>query len=291
MKKISVLLIDGDNLAHRALHKFANLTTSEGEPSGVVFGVPYILGSLVGRFKPDKVIVVFDGGRAEWRTKLLPTYKEREKHVDVDYQAFYRAKDHLKELLPCLRINVIWERHQEADDIIAAYCFKNPKQYITIVSSDKDFHQLVNPYVKVYRPSNDKYLTSDNLYDEEGYYPDEVVDYLSLIGDKSDRIPGVAGMGPKRSENFLYEWESIERFLESDATKFGSITKDKFEEVYNISRKLINLKYAYVRFWKRRELPKMTSGKWDDRKARKLFGKYQVNLMQKENFVKSFRNL
>lgn len=98
-KQPVLLLIDGDNALHRALHKFGGFTSKEGAPSSMIFGFPYILRRALIKFEPDMVIAAFDGGRHEDRLAILPTYKLREHKEDFDYEAYVAQKEVVMNLM------------------------------------------------------------------------------------------------------------------------------------------------------------------------------------------------
>ena len=195
MKK-KILLIDGNNLGYRAAHKF-NLTSEKGVPTGVIFGFIYILRPLIVGHNPDTVIAAFDGSRSKYRLELLPGYKERETTLGDSKEAFVNQLQVLKDSLPYFNISVAHGRHVEADDVIYKLIRQHKGEYITIVSSDKDFIPLLSDTVKVFNPFKNKLITPINCSEVYGYNPSQFLDYLILKGDKSDKIPGVPGMGEK----------------------------------------------------------------------------------------------
>jgi len=288
--KKKILVIDGDNLLHRALHRFGNFTTKTGEPSGVFFGTPFIINSLISKFYPQEIYIVFDGGKASWRRELLPNYKVREHKIDVDYEAFARQKKDLVHTLPYLGIRTIQVAGEEADDIIAVLA-RRLEGYITIVSSDKDFHQEVRDNVTQWKPSTKTLITPLNIVEKVGYSAKECVDYLTLDGDKSDKIPGVKGMGPKRIRQFLDKYTSIEGFLDSGDTSFGSIQRAQFEAIYPLNFKLISLGYAYRKYWRKKITPKFSRDGFSREEVLNMFRKYEVNLLTKPGFVENFKKL
>lgn len=290
MIKKRVLLIDGDNMAHRALHRFGNFTNSEGHPSGVVFGVPYMVSSLITQFLPHTIYVVFDGGLASWRKAILPSYKSREHRIDVDYDAFYRQKADVAKVLISLGVRVIWEEGEEADDILAVLTHRL-RGYLTLVSSDKDFNQLLRPGLKIFKPSNKTILTHENLQEEVGYTPSQCVDWLCLDGDDSDKIPGVFGMGKKRITNFLKVYGSIQAFLDTDDGFFGSISREAIETAYSRNYKLISLGYAWTKYWRKKPTPIYKCELFSRVEAIKVFRKYEVNLFDKPSFSINFKSL
>jgi len=287
-----ILIIDGNNLAHRAQHKF-QLSTAEGKPSSVVYGFIYILGSLARRFPSDEIYTVFDGGRSPFRMGLLPTYKARENRMDDEgYKAFVDQLDFLKRNLSMLNCRVAHKEGQEADDIIFKIIRNNPKSYRTIVSSDKDFVQLLKENVKIFNPFKDSIITPVNALKECGYSPTECVDYLCLDGDKSDKIPGVPGMGPKRIREFLDTFGSIEDYLELDKPDPKWVRYDAaIREVAPLNRKLISLSSYFVHYGKKEELRVKPAMENFQTLSALLLKEYQVRLLTKPEFLKPFTKL
>jgi len=289
--KESILLIDGNNLAHRAQHKFA-LTTDGGKPSSVVYGFIYILGSLIRRNPSKEVYVVFDGGRHESRLKIMPDYKKRDRVMDEEeYKAFYDQLSFLREVLPLMGVRVVHEKGWEADDFIYAICRKHPKAYKTIVSSDKDFIQLLShgSLTKILNPFKDAYITSLNCQELYGYEPEESIDYLCLDGDKSDHIPGVPGLGPKRIRAFLDEFGSVEDYIESENK--GAWVKYPISEVWKRNRSMIDLRKFYLTQFKDKVFL-FKNPTFEPRKVNSMLLKeYQVRLFSKDDFIKTFEKL
>ena len=288
--KQKILVIDGDNMAHRALHRFGTFTTKAGNPSGVIFGVPFMINSLMSRFYPTTIYAVFDGGKAAWRKKLLPNYKVREHRIDVDYEAFLEQKEDLIELLSNMGVRVIREHEEEADDIIAVLT-KRLEGYLCIVSSDKDFHQLISPLVTLWKPSITTLLTTANTFEVVGYEPHECVDWLCLDGDKSDKIPGIKGMGKVRIRQFLDKYGSIEEFLDSEDQNFGTLSKKVFQKTYALNNRLINLHYAYRRHWRKKTTPKFLRVGFSREVVLMLLRKYEVNLLNRPGLISNFTKL
>lgn len=245
---------------------------------------------LLNKFYPDQVYVAFDGGKAEWRKKILPEYKDREHRIDLDYESFARQKADVATLLAHLGVRVIWEKNQEADDLIALLAYRL-KGYLTIVSSDKDFHQLITHNVSVWRPANNSLLNLITCRTLMGYAPEECVDYLCLMGDKSDKIPGVRGLGEKRIRAFLDKYKTIEGFLDTEDKSFGSISSGDIEEAYVRNRRLISLSYAYRKYWRNVQVNLEPAHEFDRAKALSVLRKYEVNLLSKPGFVTHFQKL
>jgi len=286
-----VMLIDGDNMMYRAFFKFAGLTNEDGKPSSLVFGVPYMIRPMIFKYKPQRVIVVMDGGRHQSRTEVLPTYKLRDKS-DHDYTEFKAQKEVLKGLLPALNCHVAYLQGHEADDIIY-YLAKATYKYSekVIVSSDKDFNQMIDSRTSIFNPSKNHLIDFKNCERVTGIHPHDWLDYLILDGDKSDKIPGYKGMGEKRIKKFLAEHSSIYEFLE-ERKSFSGIDNDKLLELYETNKKLISLhhffhtngKYAYP-------LDLAYDINFDKKKVFRTFADYNIESLMNDQFMKHFEEL
>jgi len=289
-----LVIFDGNHLAYRAYFKFSNLKTLDGVKTAIIYGVPYILESLIRKFSPTEVILVFDGGRSKFRSELRPDYKKREKRLGFDPQDFHEQKEKVINILISLGIKVARAKGVEADDLIAMISRRySKKDWDTlIISSDKDFNQLIDKKITVYNVSKNKLLDQNNLKDIVGYNPEQCVDYLCLVGDKSDNIGGYSGIGPKKAEKFLNEFEGIVPFLNSDI-EFGRIDKEKLKDIYYVNRKLIDLKYFYIMFMIKKKIPWLNIFPvLLDLKVFKLFcNTYEMNSFLKPQFINTFKKL
>lgn len=294
MKQNKLLLIDGNNLLHRAYNKFKNMATKGGVKSSIVFGFPYILKSLITLHKPTKVIVVFDGGKAKARKKLLPDYKKRDKREDFDYDDFIKQKKDLEKILSYLGIAYTSKRHEEADDIIWLYArnYKRKGYYVTIVSTDKDFNQLLSSRLSIYNPWKSDRITHKNVEKLYGYPPEQCVDYLILDGDKSDNIPGYPGVGPKTAIKFLKQFGSIRSFL-IGKDSFGKMDKRKLEELFLINRKMIDIRYYCRKHLKLKDVPLIydTGKKIKKKKLALIASDYGITTFSKPDFINTYKNL
>ena len=286
--KNRILLVDGDNLCHRVYHKFKGLTSKSGKDSTLMYGVPYLLLSYIKKLNADRVFVAFDGGRSLERLKILPTYKQREPNIALDYEAFQEQKQILKEELPHLGIGTIFGHKLEADDLIYLLLRQLDKgSYFTIVSSDKDFTQLLGNGVSIYNPFREMVINSSNCKKVMGYNYWEAVDYLILDGDKSDKIPGVRGMGPVRIGQFLDAFKDIESYLENPK---GNWPYSEIKEAYNRNNILINLRLYYHKFGKK-DKPTILSPNFNKVKAQATLSEYNINLLNNSENLSHFKKL
>lgn len=299
MKNKQLVILDGNHIAYRAYYKFFNLKDFDSKPTGVIFGMPRIIESLIRKLKPDKAFLVFDGGRNEYRKKLSPDYKKREQKLGFDRDDFYRQKDAARDLLMALGITTVWKRGHEADDLIAMVTRRYAKKNwdITIVSGDKDFNQLIMPpnpgvhgEVIIFNTSKSKSYGYTTLPKEVGYTAEQCVDYLSLTGDKSDNIPGYPGIGHKRALKFLEENGSIKEFLESDRA-FGKVDKVELKRIYKLNKKLIDLKHFYVKVLIKEKIPIIGGHTFDHKAFKEYCSRYETNSFLKPQFINTFKTL
>lgn len=291
-KSKKAMIIDGNHLMHRAYNKFKPFKGRSG-PTSIVYGFPHILQSLVRTHKPDFLVVVFDGGKDPIRMSLLPDYKKRKPKDDFDYEDFIRQRKELKKFLTALRVPVVHMADREADDIIwlLARRLYRYNYFVEIVSSDKDFNQLINEKIRVWNPYKNIHIHHKNVEKLVGYTPDRCVDYLLLAGDTSDNIPGLKGIGDKRAKAFIAKWESIPAYLQSDVEEKG-FPKEELQKIWDM-REIVDIKYFCREYGlsihgvEYLKLPK----KIDPEKLRQLCSKHTITTFYKKEFYGTFENL
>lgn len=293
MSKEFIMLVDGENLLHRSFHKFANLKTKDGKSTGAIFGFFKSLHYMVTRFNPDRVIISFDNGHSPIREKELPEYKGHRKNISIDYKSLQKQKRTIQKILGYLRVPYIFDKKHttpyEGDDFLAWLVFNLKADKFLLVSSDKDFNQLIDKNVTIFNPGKDERVSSRNCKELFGYEPEETVDYLSLVGDTSDDIPGFRGIGPVKARQFLDRFESI-------ANSFGmGFWKDEEEakKLYQRNKLLIDLQYFIEKTpMKSEELPLIYSSKDPNyAKYHEICIKYSLNSMKTSLFLEPFKNL
>lgn len=290
MSKKHVLLIDGENILHQSFHKFEKLKSTDGRPSGAIFGFFKSLHMYIDRFNPKEVYITFDNGHSEFRDKLNPNYKGHRKNISIDYESLQLQKAEIMKILRYLRINYIFDKNKsynyEGDDFLAYLVLKKfNKDKVTIVSSDKDFNQLISSSVKIFNPRKEQYVREDNCKDLFEYSPEETVDYLSLVGDKSDDIEGYPGMGPKKTRIFLDKYGSIKDYLKDHED-------EKMKAVYEKNKQLIDLRW-YIKNVPLKSLPMK---RYKDKnlkleKFKEICITYSLASFMTNNFIKVFQEL
>lgn len=215
-----LFLLDGSALAYRAYYSFISrpLITSKGENTGAVFGFVNSLMKILDEEKPDHIAVVFDRPEPTFRHKMYQPYKATRQKMPED-MASQLAR--LREVVATFNVPTLEMAGYEADDIMGTLAHKAEAEGIEtyLVTSDKDFMQLISPLTKIYRPgkSGDAWEMIDFEHVEEkfGVTPDKVVEVLSLTGDKSDNVPGVPGIGEKTAIPLVRKYGTIEKIFEN----------------------------------------------------------------------------
>jgi DNA polymerase-1 len=204
-----LVIIDGNNMAHRARHTF-NLSY-KGEDVSVTYGFLRMLGSILEKFRPTSILVAWDYGVPEFRRKTLPEYKAN-RHLDDDPDAYADFIRQIQELadyvLPMAGITNITKHGSEADDIMY-HASRISKIPVLIVSSDKDMFQCINENVSVYNPGREKVYTSETIKEEYGIDVKDIVHWRAIQGDSSDNIAGVVGVGEKTATKLFQTFGSL----------------------------------------------------------------------------------
>jgi len=290
-KNKTVIVVDGNNLLYRCYFKFSGMVSKKGEPSSIMFGYPYVLKSLIGKFKPVSVYNVFDGGRSPERLKILPDYKKREPKLGFDIDDFRKQKSLLMEYLPYFNTYVTQKRKQEADDLIYQLVRRLKKSYnVIIVSSDKDFIQMIDDNVICHNPSKGIEITRKNVKHRYGYNPEECVDWLILDGDKSDNIPGLSGMGKKRIREFLDTYSSIANYLNNNM-QYKKLDNALLADVYKRNKYLIDLAYYYRKFNRKMKLTHIGKPDFNPLKIREIADRFDIFTFNKKDFLQTYKKL
>ena len=203
-----LFLIDGYALIYRAFYALISrpLTTARGENTSAAWGIANFVQRLTATHQPDYLGWVHDSG-SSFRHERYPAYKATREKLTEDLQSdFNRGMERICDLLEAFRIPILTLPGFEADDVIGTLARQAVEQNINvvIVSGDKDFQQLVKPHVWLLNPGRggpagveEQWVSVENGSDRLGISPVQVTDYLALVGDSSDNIPGVKGVGEK----------------------------------------------------------------------------------------------
>ena len=286
-KKKTVLLIDGENILHQSFHKFEKLKSTDGKPSGAIFGFFKSLHMYLTRFESDEVYISFDNGHSPVRVKLLPNYKGHRKNISVDYESLQSQKAIIMKMLGMLRINYIFDKNNntlyEGDDFLAYLAIKKfQSEKIILISSDKDFNQLLNKNLRIYNPRKDEIIRLENCKDLFGYHANETVEYLAMVGDISDDISGFPGIGPVKARKILDEGR-IEKFIAQSKNK-------EYLKIWRRNEQLIDL-FWFVRNIPLEKLPLKSKKKFKYDKFKKVCIEYSLSSFLTDQFIQPFKEL
>ena len=223
-----LFLVDGYALIYRAFFALISrpLTTSRGENTSAAWGIVNFLQRLVQNHKPDYLGWVHDSGLS-FRHEKFPAYKAtREKLTEELQSDFDRGMERIRDILDAYRIPIITLKGYEADDVIGTLAAQGPANgvNVVVVSGDKDFQQLVRPGVWLLNPGRggpasveENWVSVENGSERLGVAPALVTDFLALVGDSSDNVPGVKGIGEKTAQELVNSYGSVENILEHAA--------------------------------------------------------------------------
>ena len=240
-----LVLVDGSSYLYRAFFALPALSNSRGEPTGALLGVANMLHKLVKEEKPDLIAVVFDAPGKTFRDELFEQYKAHRPPMPDDLRAQTQPLLDLVQAmgLPMLRINGV-----EADDVIGTLAVQAATQNIAVLIStgDKDMAQLVNPHISLINTMTGSRLDREGVKTKFEVYPEQIVDYLSLVGDSADNIPGVPKVGPKTAAKWLNEYHSLDNLLAHADAITGKVGESLRENVstLELSRKLARIDCA-----------------------------------------------
>jgi DNA polymerase-1 len=210
----TLLLVDGHAYAYRAFYAIRSLNSPEGAPTNAIYGFVKMLQKMENILRPTHRLVLWDRGLAAERMAELPEYKQQRAPTPEDLE---RQFPQIESWLEAAGISAWSHPETEADDWIGTYARRAEAQgWRTVVaSSDKDFMQLVSDRVGLFNPNDkiEKVWTAAEVVAKTGVRPEQVVDWLSLIGDAVDNIPGVPGVGSKTATQLLQKYDSIESLM------------------------------------------------------------------------------
>ncbi len=220
-KKLLVL-IDGSSYLHRAFHALPPLITSRGEPTGAIYGVISMVKKILNDYRPEYVAVVFDAKGKNFRHDIYPEYKATRPAMENDLKVQIKP---LHELIVAMGLPLLIVEGVEADDVIGTLVHKANERGITTVIStgDKDITQLVGPNVTLVNTMTNVTLDAKGVEAKFGVRPDQIVDYLTLVGDSSDNIAGVNGVGPKTAAKWLNEYGTLANIVKNNAAIRGKV--------------------------------------------------------------------
>jgi DNA polymerase-1 len=241
MKKI--YLVDVSSMFFRAYYAIRPLSSPSGVPVNAIYGFLSMITKLFKEEKPDYMVFTYDRKEPSFRKDLYPEYKANRTTMPEDLAA---QIPYIKKLADYLGIPALEIAPYEADDIIGTLVKLGLKHHheVVIVSGDKDFGQLIQKHVVLYDTMKDIKFDEEGVLEKWGVRPDQFIDYLAIMGDTSDNIPGVAGIGPKGAQKLLQQFKSVEDIYEHlDQVESKGVREklEKAREMALLSKKLVTI--------------------------------------------------
>jgi DNA polymerase-1 len=245
MPNKTLYLVDGSSYLFRAFFSpgLNRLRSQDGHPTGVMYGVTNMLKRMLDEYEPEHMVVVFDAKGKTFRHDMYAEYKANRPPMPDDLRMQLQPT---KDLIQAMGIPMLEIPHVEADDVIGTLVKKAEAMGIeTLVStSDKDLAQLVSDHVTLVNTMSDEVMDEPGVMKKFGVRPDQIIDYLALIGDSSDNIPGVNKVGPKTAVKWLQEYDTVDNIIahaDDFKGKVGEYLREGIEQL-KLSRELVVIK-------------------------------------------------
>jgi DNA polymerase-1 len=237
-----LLIIDGHAYVYRAFYAIRNLRSPSGKPTNAIYGFVKMLEKMRATVMPTHLIAVWDGGLSAERLAALPQYKAQRPEMPDDLRP---QLDEIAAWLEAAGLTSFRRKGVEADDYIACLARRAADMAVVIASADKDFMQLVSDRVGLLNPGDksETVWTGEQVRAKTGVEPSQIVDWLSLIGDSVDNIPGVPGVGPKTAADLLNQFGSVEQLY----ARLDAVKSEKLRAALRVSADAVRRNLGLVR--------------------------------------------
>jgi DNA polymerase-1 len=240
---VNLYLIDGNSYVYRAYYAIKGLSNSRGFPTNAIYGFTNMLLKIIREKKPDGLAISFDSPVPTERHRIYEEYKAQRPEAPGE---LIQQIPHIRRMITAFRIKIFEIPGYESDDILGTIARRAESEgaNVFIVTGDKDMLQLVDNRVKIYDPMKDKVLDEEFIRDKFGVGPERITEFMALMGDAVDNIPGIKGVGEKTARDLLSEFSSLEDLLNNS----DRIKKDKLRtlvtenaDIVRLSKKLATL--------------------------------------------------
>lgn len=275
-----LVLVDGSSYVYRAFHALPPLTNSRGEPTGAVYGVLNMLLKFIKDYQPRCIAVVFDASGRTFRDELFAEYKAHRAPMPDDLRAQIQPLLTIIEALglPILRIEGV-----EADDVIGTLARRAAKagRSVLISTSDKDMAQLVDGQVTLINTMTNSVLDRAGVKAKFDVFPEQIIDYLALVGDTSDNIPGIEKVGPKTAAKWLGQYQTLDNLVTNAAQITGKVGENLRAGLttLELSKKLATI---HTDLALPLEHDQLTPTPPDTQKLRELYTRYELRSLLRQ---------
>jgi DNA polymerase I len=245
MSAHKLILVDGSSYVYRAFHALPPLSNSKGQPTGAVLGVLNMLNKMIKEESPERIAVVFDAPGRTFRDDLFDQYKAHRAPMPDDLRSQVQP---LLDVVIAMGLPLLRVPGVEADDVIGTLAKQGAESgYEVLISTgDKDMAQLVGPQVELINTMSNTRLDRAGVKAKFDVFPEQIVDYLALVGDSSDNIPGITGVGPKTAAKWLEQYQSLDELIAHAGDIGGKVGENLRNElaILELSRKLATIDTA-----------------------------------------------
>lgn len=221
-KTSPLVLVDGSSYLYRAFHALPSLTNSKGFPTGAIYGMVNMLKRLLADYSPSQMAVVFDAKGKTFRDDLYPAYKATRQAMPDELT---QQIEPIHNIIRAMGLPLVMIEGVEADDVIGTFAaLATDKRVDTIISTgDKDLAQLVNEHVTLINTMTNSRLDIAGVKEKFGVSPEQMIDYLTLVGDTSDNVPGVPQVGPKTAAKWLQTYQTLDNVIKHAGDITGKV--------------------------------------------------------------------
>ncbi len=233
---MDLYLIDGNSYVYRAFYAIKSLTNSKGFPTNAIYGFTNMLLKIIREKQPDGLVVSFDSPALTERHRLYGEYKAQRPETPSD---LVTQLPYIRKMISGFRITIFEMPGYEADDLIGTIARKAAEEghEVFIVTADKDMLQLVDDHIRIYDPMKERVLGPDYVRERFGVGPERVTEFMALMGDSVDNIPGIKGVGEKTAKELLLLFGSLDELLDHPER----IKREKLRKMVSESREIVQL--------------------------------------------------
>jgi DNA polymerase-1 len=279
MSARKLILVDGSGYLYRAFHALPPLSNSKGEPTGAVLGVLNMLNKMIKEEAPDRIAVVFDASGRTFRDDLFDQYKAHRAPMPDDLRSQVQP---LLDVVTAMGLPLLRVPGVEADDVIGTLAKQGAASgYEVLISTgDKDMAQLVAPQVGLINTMSNTRLDRAGVKTKFDVFPEQIVDYLALVGDSSDNIPGITGVGAKTAAKWLHQYQTLDELIAHAGDIGGKVGENLRNELelLELSRKLATIDTALTLDISAEGL---TAGAPDVARLRELYSRLELRALLK----------
>ncbi len=275
-----LILVDGSSYLFRAFHALPPLVSSKGQPTGAVKGVINMIRSLIKNYEDSNIAIVFDAKGKTFRSKIYKEYKATRPPMPDELRSQIEP---IHQIITAMGLPLLIISDVEADDVIGTLSQQATEQGIsTLISTgDKDLAQLVNDKVTLINTMTNEVLDTESVVTKFGVAPNRIIDYLALMGDKSDNIPGVPSVGPKTAVKWLQEFGSMEGIIEN-ADAVGGKVGEKLRDNIDLLRLSYELATIKMDVELDVRISDLVAGEEDQQKLHEIFSEMEFKSWIKE---------